>query len=133
MNILDCPLSEDLKHITAWSYHRLLDLDRRRATAALAALDEAVSPPGEGESEVKCAQCTASHYGSLCPPRWWLEFARRAREELRVRPTSEVVFSMRFLAESSHTGCQRCPGSILESHAFLERLKDRIDALPSTI
>lgn len=133
VNILDCPLSEDLKHITAWSYHRLLDLHRRRSAAALAALDDAVGQPGEGQTELKCSQCVNSHYGSICPPRWWLEFARRAKEELKVRPTSEVVFSMRFLAESSHTGCTYCPGSILESYAFLERLKERIDALPCTI
>ena len=53
INVLDCPLSEDLKYITAWSYHRLLDLHRRRSEAAQAAL--------ELEENVK-----ASHHLNLC-------------------------------------------------------------------
>ncbi|THH05705.1 hypothetical protein EW145_g4597 [Phellinidium pouzarii] len=129
INILDCPLSDDLKHITAWSYHRLLDLHRQRSKAAQAVLDEAIT----SADDVKCMQCSSSHYGSLCPPRWWTEFATRAKEELRVRPTSDVIFTVAFLVESSRTGCQRCAGSILESHAFLERVKSRINELPSTI
>jgi len=124
-NILDSELSEDLKYITAFSYHRLLNLHRRRAQAAQGAL--------QLEDEVKCMQCSASHYGALSPPRWWTDFERRARAELSVRPTSEVIFSMEFLGKSANTGCQRCPGSILDSYAFLQRLKQRIDELPSTI
>lgn len=38
VNILDCPLSDDLKYITAFSYHRLLDLHRKRGYAAQALL-----------------------------------------------------------------------------------------------
>jgi len=124
-NILDAELSEDLKYITAYSYHRLLNLHRRRAQAALGVL--------QLEDDVKCMQCSASHYGALSPPRWWTDFERRARDELSVRPTTEVIFSMEFLAKSANTGCQRCPGSILDSHPFLQRLKERIDELPSTI
>ncbi|KAL5487561.1 hypothetical protein ACEPAI_5669 [Sanghuangporus weigelae] len=127
MNVLESPPSEDLKYMTAWSYHRLLTLHRHRADAALKFLDSA------NTEEIKCMQCNSAHYGSLCPPRWWTQFVGRAKEELRARPTTRVVFSMKFLAESGQTGCQRCLGSVLESHAFLERLKSRIDALPSTI
>jgi len=125
INILDCPLSDDLKYITAFSYHRLLDLHRKRGDAARVLL--------VCEDDVKCMQCSASHYGGLCPPRWWTNFEQRAKEELRMRPSTDIIFSLEFLAQSSNTGCQRCAGSILESHAFLMRLKDRIDALPATI
>ncbi|KLO14555.1 hypothetical protein SCHPADRAFT_309748 [Schizopora paradoxa] len=125
LNILDSDLSDDLKYITAYSYHRLLNLHRRRAQAALKEL--------KLEDDVKCMQCSASHYGAISPPRWWTDFERRAREELSVRPTSDIVFSMEFLAQSSNTGCQRCPGSILDSYAFLQRVKQKIDDLPSTI
>lgn len=124
-NILDAELSDDLKHITAYSYHRLLNLHRRRAQAALGTL--------QLETDVKCMQCSASHYGALCPPRWWSDFERRARDELAIRPTSEVIFSMEFLSKSANTGCQRCPGSIFDSYAFLQRLRKKIDELPSTI
>lgn len=124
-NILDSELSDDLKYITAYQYHRLLNLHRRRAQAALKVL--------QLEDDVKCMQCSASHYGAVSPPRWWTDFERRAREELSVRPTSEVIFSMEFLSKSANTGCQRCPGSILDSYAFLQRLKQSIDDLPSTI
>ncbi|KAH8118807.1 hypothetical protein DFH11DRAFT_1502705 [Phellopilus nigrolimitatus] len=129
INIIDCPLSEDLKYITAWSYHRLLDLHRRRSAAAEDVLESSIV----GTDDVKCMQCSAAHYGSLCPPRWWTDFARRAKEELHARPTTDVIFSMAFLAQSANTGCQRCAGSILDSYAFLETLKRRIDDLPSTI
>ena len=127
INILDCPLSDELKHITAWSYHRLLLLHRRRSEEALKVLESVQV------GEVKCTQCNGIHYGALSPPRWWTDFVRRASEELRIRPTSDVIFSMPFLAGSADTGCAKCALSILESHAFLERLKKRIDEIPSTI
>lgn len=127
VNVLDCPLSEDLKHITAWSYHRLLLLHRRRSEEALKVL-ESVSL-----GEVNCVQCNGIHYGALSPPRWWTDFVRRASEELRIRPISDVIFSMPFLAGSADTGCAKCALSILESHNFLEQLKRRIDDIPSTI
>ncbi|OCB91212.1 hypothetical protein A7U60_g1559 [Sanghuangporus baumii] len=127
INVLDNPPLEDLKYMTAWSYHRLLTLHRHRADAALRLLDSA------NTEEIKCMQCNSAHYGSLCPPRWWTQFVGRAKEELRARPTTGVVFSMKFLAESGQTGCQRCLGSVMESHAFLEGLKSRIDELPSAV
>ncbi|PBK67078.1 hypothetical protein ARMSODRAFT_338258 [Armillaria solidipes] len=42
-NVLDCPLSEDLKHITAYDYHRLLDLHRRHSRAMQDALGPAAN------------------------------------------------------------------------------------------
>ncbi|KAF4563205.1 hypothetical protein EYR36_003644 [Pleurotus pulmonarius] len=51
VNVLDCPLSDELKHISAYSYHQLLDLHRRRARAAR---ELVVYAP----DSVKCALCT---------------------------------------------------------------------------
>lgn len=125
-NILDSPLSDDLKYITAFSYHRLLDLHRRRALAAQALL--------KIPDDIKCMQCNGSSYTVFGSPKWWFEFEKRAREELATRPTTEVIFGMEFLAKSANSaGCQRCPGSVLESWRFLEELKRSIDNLPSTI
>jgi len=126
INILDCPLSDDLKHITAYSYHQLLDLHRKRAEAALELL--------QYPEQVKCMQCNGSSFNIFMPPKWWTEFEKLAREELRVRPTTEKIFDMEFLARSaSAANCQRCPGSLLDSYRELEGLKKKIDALPSTI
>ena len=125
INVLDCPLSEDLKHITAFQYHRLLDLHRRRAKAAQELL--------RISDHIKCMLCNGTHYGVLLAPKWWKDFEERAKEELSLRPTTEVIFSMAFLARSGQAGCERCSGSILDSYHFLEELKKRIDDLPSTI
>ena len=126
VNILDCPISEDLKYITAYSYHRLLDLHRRRASAA----QEILRLP----QELKCSQCNGSGYSVFGAPKWWYEFERRAREELAVRPTTDVIFEMSFLAQmASAAGCQRCPGSVFDSIKYLQELKRKIDELPATI
>ena len=127
INVLDCPLSEDLKYITAYAYHRLLDLHRTRAKAAQEIL---LSMPPDN---VKCMLCNGTHYGVLLAPKWWSNFQARAKEELSVRPTTDVIFSMPFLAQVASAGCDRCAGSILNSYAFLEELRKKIDALPATI
>jgi hypothetical protein len=126
VNILDCPLSEDLKYITAYSYHRLLDLHRRRARAA----QEMLKLP----QELKCTQCNGSGYSVFGAPKWWYEFEKRAKEELALRPTTDVIFSMSFLAQTaSAAGCQRCPGSVFDAMKYLQDLKRKIDELPATI
>ena len=125
VNVLDCPLHDDLKHITAYAYHRLLDLHRKRAKAAQELL--------QLSEDVKCMQCNGARYHAFLPPKWWADFHERARQELALRPTTDVVFSMPFLAQSAQAGCERCAGSILEAHSFLDQLKKSIDDLPSTI
>jgi len=128
VRVLDAPLCEDLRHISAFSYHRLLDLHRKRGEAARQAL---CAPP----EDLRCFQCNGSpRYNAVAPPRWWAEFATRAGEELRSRPTTEVIFTLKFLMQCAHASeCARCSGSILESFLFLDALKAKIDALPSTI
>jgi hypothetical protein len=127
INILDCPLSDDLKHITAHSYHRLLDLHRRRAAAAQALL--------KVPEEVKCMQCNGNGaIRTFSPPKWWNVWERMAKAELAAKPTSDVIFSMAFLAGAADiTGCPRCAGSVLDSYVFLGDLKKKIDELPATI
>src|SRR5258708_27749785 len=128
VRVLDVPLCEDLRHISAHSYYRLLELHQRREEAARQTL---CAPP----EDLRCMQCNgAQRYNAIAPPKWWGEFVARAKEELRNRPTTDVIFSLKFLMESAHaTGCGRCAGSILESYLFLDALKAKIDALPSTI
>jgi hypothetical protein len=127
INILDCPLSDDLKHITAHSYHRLLDLHRRRGDAAQKLL--------QVPDEVKCMQCNGHGLASsFAPPKWWKVWEGMARKELAARPTTDVIFGMEFLAQAADaTGCPRCAGSVMDSYVFLGELKRSIDALPATI
>ena len=126
VDIIDCPLSDDLRFITAHSYHRLLVLHKKRSSDAQALL--------KIPEDVKCLQCSGPYYGAFVPPKWWKEFDRMAREELEARPTTDVIFSMKFLAQAAEgSGCARCAGSILDAHQFLSDLKRRIDDLPSTI
>jgi len=126
INILDSPLSEDLKYITAYAYHQLLDLHRQRARAAQGLL----KLPGH----IKCMQCNGSTLAASMQPKWWPEYEKRAREELAVRPIGDVIFGMEFFAKTVRaTGCQRCAGSILDAHEFFEGLRRSIDNLPATI
>lgn len=125
VNVLDAPLTDDLKFISAFQYRQLLNLHRRRAAAAL----ELLHIP----DEVKCMMCNGTHYGAFHPPRWWKDFEERAKKELAARPTTDIVFSMPFLAQSAQAGCERCAGSVLAAHWFFDQLKRSIDELPSTI
>ncbi|TFK43945.1 hypothetical protein BDQ12DRAFT_695932 [Crucibulum laeve] len=126
VNILDAPLCDDLKHITAYSYHRLLDLHRKRGAAAIRLL--------KIPDNIKCMQCNGSAFTMHGSPKWWWEFERMAKEELTVRPCSDVIFGMEFLDRAAcESKCPRCSGSILDSWRFLMELKAAIDALPATI
>ena len=126
ISILDAPLSEELRYISAFSYHQLLALHHTRAKAAQALL--------QLRDDVKCMECNGTYGAFSEGPKWWLDFQRRATEELGVRPTTEVIFTMEFLSRSfQQVGCRKCPLSLLESWSFLEELKRKIDELPATI
>ncbi|CAL1700076.1 unnamed protein product [Somion occarium] len=125
INIVDYPLSEEFKYITSDSYHRLLDLHRRRAQAA----QELLKIP----DNVKCILCNGTHYGVFLAPKWWKDFEERAREELRVRPATNVIFEESFLEESARTGCEYCKRCVRDARGFLDALKKQIDDLPATI
>lgn len=126
INILDAPLSEELRYISAYSYHRLLALHHSRAKAAIALL--------RLRDDVKCMECNGTYGAFSEGPKWWLDFRRRAAEELAVRPTTGVIFTMEFLSKSfQYVECRKCPLSLLESWSFLEDLKRQIDESPATV
>ena len=114
VDLLEAPLSDDLKYITAHSYIRLLSLHRRRVDAAVAML----KPP----QRMVCVQCNGSAFSVYSTPKWWVEFKKRARVELSVRPTTDVIFGMEFLGQvAAASGCTQCPGSVLNSWKFCRR------------
>ena len=119
---------EDLKSMTAYSYHQLLMLHERRA---MQAVDLLLLPP-----EIRCRLCNPYHYDgtSARQPKWWAPYRERARDELRVRPVSATIVSMAFLQKAAQeAGCEQCGSCILASHWWFEQLRDRIDALPTAV
>lgn len=126
VNLFDGTPSRDLRYITAYEYHQLLSLHKNRSSAAIALL--------QIPRETKCMQCNGSAFTMDDPPKWWSEFEKKARAELMVRPTTDVIFGMEFLFKAAQaSGCSRCPESVLDSWKFLQYLKESIDALPSTV
>jgi len=126
INILDGPLPEELRYISAHSYHRLLALHHTRANAAKTLL--------RLRDDVKCMECNGTYGAFSEGPKWWLDFQRRAADELSARPTTDVIFTMEFLSKSfQRVGCHKCPLSLLGSWSFLEDLKRQIDELPATV
>lgn len=127
INILnvDRPLPEELRLISAESYHRLLVLRHARAEAAKELL--------QLRDDVKCMQCNGMYGTFSAGPKWWLDFRARAAEELTTRPTTDVIFTLEFLSKSAEVKCPKCPQSLLQSWSFLEELKRKIDELPATV
>jgi hypothetical protein len=130
--LYDSPLLRDFNHTSGYALQRLVALHRTRSTAASELLTAAVVPSSS------CRYCGAT------PPPWIVEWKRRAKEEMSSRPTTEVVFSLKFFGEiwSSaviSTDCKN--GRDCENYklwtpsigAFFNQLKAKIDALPATI
>lgn len=128
-NILEGPLCEDLKYISAWQYHRLLDLHRTRSKRALEIIDPTNCP-----KEIKCMQCNSSLYTAQGQPKWYYEWEKEAKAELAVRPVSDVIFSIEFIGKvTQKSGCARCSESVFQCWPWLVEMKQRIDALPMTV
>ncbi|RPD66797.1 hypothetical protein L227DRAFT_605244 [Lentinus tigrinus ALCF2SS1-6] len=120
------PVHDDLKSMSGFAYHRLLQLHKQRAPDALALL--------ELPDDVRCMSCNGRRDTVDHPPRWWAHYEEAAKEELLARPTSDVVCSLPFLQRAAFaSGCERCAGSILSSFWFFDQLRQKIDALPATV
>lgn len=113
-NVLDCPLSDDLKHITAYDYHRLLDLHRRHVHATQQAFIQL-------ETGI-----VADH---KCRAWWWSRYEKAAKMELTQRPSTEVIFSRSFIS-SCVIWCHDCHASVYLTLPHFKRVKEEIDALP---
>jgi len=123
---VDGPLPEELRFISAESFYRLLVLRHTRAKAAKELL--------RLRDDVKCMECNGLYGAFSAGPKWWLDFQARAREELSVRPTTDVIFTLEFLSKSfQDVKCPKCPLSLLQSWSFLEEMKRKIDELPATV
>ena len=146
VQVLDCELSDDLRWISAWHYHRLLTLHKQIASDLIKIVELAVpsyltstinthtqpetEPTYTFSSQPTCAQCASAHYSAFSPPRWWIDFAQRACTELSKRPALDVVFLPNFLGKSAVNGCQRCAAGAWEASAeggFLDELKKRCE------
>lgn len=122
--IHEAELYEELAMISARDLLRLIKLHQTRATAILSIL------AGSGPSPCGGEPTTAG-------PLWWIEFKSRAKEEIRTRPLTDVIFSPAFLAGCVNVGgvCWQCAVNYVSSatQARLMHLKERIDALLDTV
>lgn len=127
VSLLDAKPVTELRYMTGYDYHRLLQLHRWRTDALLQLLPEI-------PENLKCMQCNGSAFTMDDAPRWWGEWVKRAREEVKARPTTDVVFGLDFLfGAAQRAGCTRCPGSVLDSWRFLKSLKEDMDRVPGCV
>lgn len=154
--LLDEPLCDDLKNISAYDYCRLLNLHSTRATAM-----KAILALRSASCRIRCSCYSNTSYEPLSsrsayhrgnwgggrmainetgPPwaggrvaLWWIEWERRAKEEITRRPLTDIIFSLKFLSECANGGCRQCGMSVLDSCVFLDKLKEEMDALPDMI
>lgn len=135
---LDTPL---LEHITAKDYLRLVRLHQSRAEAAIAAIN-CMSPMPHNccgyvsPTEENSDSSSRSNGGAYV--RWWATWKDAAIPELKARPRTDVVFDSGFLlshVKRASRHCHDCGTSFMASatQAWLAVMKERIDALPSTI
>ncbi|KZV75333.1 hypothetical protein PENSPDRAFT_542017, partial [Peniophora sp. CONT] len=132
IHISNYDLPPDFQYIGAEMFERLLRFHRRRARAAQRLVVMGDLTP--------CAACNGAHAGvpstqtMYGPPRWWTTWKIRARQELELRPSTEVIFGMEFLMKSVKMAeCTYCAESLLGSCAFLGGLKEMMDELPLSI
>lgn len=129
INLREGPLYEDLRYVSAYDYCRLLALHHSRGQAARRLLSIRSK-----DLPIRCSGCSRSNSGrETLAPIWWQEFQARAKKELIRRPLTDIVFSMRFLSDCANAGCMNCGTSLLNSFAFMEKLKVELDGLPDTI
>lgn len=127
VSLLDVKPVTELRYMTGYDYHRLLQLHRWRTDALLQLLPDV-------PENLKCMQCNGSTFTMDDAPRWWVEWVKRARVELRARPTTDVVFGLDFLfGAAQRAGCTRCPGSVLDSWKFLKGLREDMDRVPGSV
>ncbi|KAL0578931.1 hypothetical protein V5O48_003079 [Marasmius crinis-equi] len=125
-DILSVPLTDDLKYITAHTFRRLIDLHRRRASAAHNLL--------KLPHDIKCPQCNCYGAARYNAPKWWYEWSKRAKEELTLRPSSGVIFRLEFIFQAAAaTKCAGCPSNMLECLSHLEKIRHGIDDLPCSL
>ncbi|KAF9026542.1 hypothetical protein BDZ89DRAFT_987876 [Hymenopellis radicata] len=116
-NVLDCPLNDDLKNISAYDYHRLLDLHRRHVKATQEALRN------YSKQVTRCRDC-----GSV--PKWWTKFLELADLELSERPSVDVIFTHEFIASAvAASKCTGCTTSAFQFYSRMEDMKKSLDGI----
>ncbi|KAG2051057.1 hypothetical protein BDR06DRAFT_990596 [Suillus hirtellus] len=125
------PYVEELEHIPASVYHRLLQYHRKCSVAACSLTADFSWFPGFASRWVwfQCDDCV--HHPLSWPlsdgkiyevNAWFIEFMERARNALRERPCSKVVTDPFLIAEclEASSGCLTCrPAAFLDLSVFI--------------
>lgn len=128
------PLLADFRHTSGLAFQRLALLHRSRSIAARTLIENATMP------FTSCSSCRSN----TSEVQWFIEWKAKAVEEVEVRPTTQLVFSLQFLGQiwalppnpqniCSTANCERNKTWSAPVGVFFEKLKGKIDALASTI
>lgn len=111
--ILDGPFLDEFRDISAYSYHCLLDLHRKRVRQGEDLIVGALPPIGER----------------------WTDYERRVKEELQKAPHGRGIFELEFFANSYpwDSVCSTCRSRVRKTLDRLADVKKRIEELPETI
>lgn len=131
---------ELLRRISAWDYHRLLQLHIQRSVAIKSLLLSSglpSTPQGLRIDPPPCQQCSSTaHFGLSLPAKWFINFQSQAPELIdKHGPQTGVIFGDEFLGECVKGGCARCGSSLMskEGREFLRKMKERIETFPARI
>jgi hypothetical protein len=130
VDIINSPSADILNNISASHYRRLLIFHLERAAKAQHLLEQV--PP----KQATCSACRGF------VERWHEIYKIKAKDELSTRPTSTVICSLDFIApiadsidvaDCGMSSCRRGGRKLEVFRLFLQTLKTKIDALPTTI
>ncbi|KAI0791439.1 hypothetical protein C8Q75DRAFT_758277 [Abortiporus biennis] len=118
LNLLDYPLSIEMKSMSGYYYHQLLQMHRTRGKAAKQIIDSA---------KLSCRYS--------CHSSFWTGWKSDAAVELSERPVGDVVFSQEFMYRNERSTCERASAGSQYCNRVnvLIDLKKAIDSLPDTI
>jgi hypothetical protein len=121
-DLLDSPLSDDLKGVSAWAYHRLLAFHKTRRRGLIEALDR-----------VKVDFCQVCHDSggreSTMRSRPFVHFCAEVAVALDNTPSTDAVLSLPLLLECTQK-CNKCGDKVA---VWIERVKKAWKAVPDTI
>jgi len=127
VSLLDMPVTNDHRYITAFEFFQLIKLHRKRAKE-FTDLIRLAAP------SIKCPGCSRRNGDQSTI--WWKDWETRAQSEIQQRPCTKITFSPAFIAKAAKaategsTSCGDCPLHMHNSQFALDMLRLKLDSLP---